>query len=355
MSEIDGRIIGYQRVTPTQNIEPRTPEDFGYVLEEQWRDNLKFDPEVKWTDENGIPLREGSTFSQSGYLSDFDVEANWLKRVEAIAWCGDSKIEDLPYIVQFLTVTPGSFGEHDTVGSWSFFRDDMHPTFSLSSIGPYNILYIPSIQKTFTFLSWWNREPFATNNITPYEDSTSLPFTHPDTVSTLAPVEENYLKKEWAAFLNGTKVLVIVTTNLQQYDQFYHNNAKYNFEYNLDTESVNSRPFMSYPQPIDINPAFTYSAENGEVGRHLILNIPQLSQELGSYDGTGIPWVFKGWYYNNNTVWSDTQNEPSEYYSQTTQCDVWLARNVIVMTAVYMRSTNYYTITYHSGLPDNIE
>ena len=337
-----GEQIGVRYVGATTPIPVTQPSDFpDFTMPSEWVDNLRFDSNLqKWTDANGDTLHEGAYFPSWYQGTELDVQANWLKKVNTVIWCEPDRIataqqELLPYV----GVITGSFPAN-AYSSYAFFNDTYFPTFRVTDANRNHQITIPSSYNVYTFVYWCDNDPLVNLNV----DSTELTYTAEQNVSTLAPMINNFKKDEWAVFVFGTRVEVIVTTNLGDY---YHNSGKIQFSHNLTGIAPQPKPFMSIP-PIVTNESLKYTLDNG-MGAILQLTAPQ---EIGNADG-GIPWEFQGWYFSTTSAWSGgTQTLPTDYYSQSLTCDVILLYSKIVMTAIYAPSSNYYTITYYSGLPE---
>ena len=351
-------------ITPDQIIPTNTPSGLGYDLPSVWEPNLRFDGYIwKWTDSVNETLREGSVFGDY-YDGDVEVQANWLKKVETVIWCGtdqtitEQAIEDLsPYVSVFSNTIPGREPGPGNYHCHAFFNDTVHPIFGVDhteiNTNGLHVVTIPGNGRQYTFLAWWRYEPTVFSSVSNNGvDSYYVQFTHPNEVSVLAPIGNDYLKQEWAAFISGVEVEVVVTTNVGSISSTYHNNHKIKFWYSRDTSNpyVDVSPFMDNPP----SPNGTQSLIliPGDVFNFAIEDEAKVLQDP---DWTHPSWVFRGWYIrSDNTSWDDpTQLPTSQFFpSDTWQLSLYSHRYTI--TAVYTQSTeNNYTITYYKGLPDN--
>lgn len=359
----DSPIFGTQIVDADGYIETRNPIDFPNTypseIPQDWRDNLIFDAdENRWTLQDNSRLQENVPIANTGYGRNIVVQANWLKKIEAIVYCADNT--SAPQILApYVHVIPGQHNGPQGHDNYAFFRDEQHPTFNVTTHNG-KIVQTPN-SGAFTFIAWCNIEP--DNDILTmrddYIDSYNTSWTTPVNMHTgvIANPDNNFHKKEWAIFLDGIIVNVIVTTNLngvEQYDGEIHNNPKIRFGYNLENEqTINLRPYMSWNgvSTNPNNPPIAFHPNDG-IGERLVITLQEEARTIENPQGS-IPYVFKGWYLG---FWDSAISEPSagDTYIQSDSCEVFLAQQQIIITAVYAESNDYYTITYHSGLPNPV-
>ena len=159
------------------------------------------------------------------------------------------------------------------------------------------------------------------------------------------------MKNEYAAFVNGADVEIVVTTN-DPGNMGWNNNGK--IQYKLiwsDNSSHEERPFNSIPQE-PANPS--YMAPIPHVGDYFTLQTYSPSSENLHYLST---YELKGWFIGQFTGFNQAEFEAIQsnpyFFPGDISARIYATRTPITVTAIYMPADTTYTITYYSGLPNS--
>ena len=363
--EEDGIIIGYQQAAQGSPIVPKTPADFNFPLPNDPRvDNIKFNNEDgRWrifdtgTSYDGQQLAEGSNYF---YGRDIDVKATWWKKVNIVILCNNEETrqstEDLTPYVHALN---GHYPGPSPYNKFAYYSDNEDVTFNVTGTTD-RVITIGGggtsgqIVRTYRFIGWAATQPSVT--LPMYQTfrwcSFDLQHTHENVT-----FDVNCRKDEYAMFIDGSAVEIIVTTN--DYDNEnrfgWDNNTKITYTIHWqDDENPQTHTQEFNSIPVDpINPS--YMAEVEHVGNGFIIE-PNLHIQYGLDD---LVYEFQGWYLNPTpfkgfepdefaAIQPYLMHHPNDDFSDI----INTIQTPIVLTAVYMPASNQYTITYWSGLPE---
>lgn len=306
-------------------------------------ENLLQDPENKWRiTTSGIQpvyLNEGTPYY---YGQDIDVEAVWLWKVKEIIWCNDGGTGH-NLLKDHVTISGGELGDESGIDAegnkYRFFAPDggnVEYEVINGQIGNKREILISygTGTKIYTFIGWASQVPALYSLESNPFGWDSLYLTYNQCLRQEL-FSANYLKKEYAAFIEGDSVHVTITTNQDKLNNT--ESCKYSFVVNGNDRS---RQFNSYPT-ILANPAITFGPER--LGDYFYCEIPTEIQTVGAYQ-------FIGWYYGH---WSNSSTGPSDAdymtrYSRTPNINI--VSSEIILTAIYLESADRYTITYHRGI-----
>ena len=309
--------------------------------------NIIFNPEDKWEiitpgEYLGDQLAEGSSYE---YGSDISVKANWLKKVLTNIWCPNGGATAQTDLTPYVHVTNGTQPGPSPYDLYAFFSDGDSASFSVSGA---NNRIVQVSGRYYRFIGWSAIEPpvFQTS-INPFYWCTQ-DLTHQHQNLTFNSV---CLKNEYAAFVNGADVNIIVTTNDPgDMGLNWNNNDKINYKLTWSDNSNHIQPFNSIPQTQG-NPLYT--APTAHVGDYFTLETYSSGGENLHYLNT---YELQGWYLGTFSGFDPDdfaaiQSSPYFFTGDISE-RINAIMTPITVTAIYMPASNQYTITYYSGLPD---
>ena len=314
-TELIGR-LGTQEIAPNAIIQPKTPSEFE-TFPYSNNPNLRFDG--YWTIKSDSELKE-QRLAENGtydYGDNVSVEANWKKKVQTHIWCPgeEGELHAGDDLISHVHVYGGSDG--DVNHSFEFFRTNETATFEIS--GATNRVIRVSGDRTYTFLGWAHSLPSV------YSISSSQLCEDTNLVYSIYPqFSPNFLKEEWAYFLYGTEINVIVKTNITDL-----NNGSNCYNYTMYGKNPEQKIFSTK----------SFSIDASDFGKSFVCE--PCNQTIGIYEFKG--WVLRD--YDGTTVPIDLMTE------EAITPNIFACYNPIVLTAVYVVSGTTYTITYYSGLP----
>lgn len=355
-------VIGSVQISQGAYIVPKTPSDFGFPGDDPRAANIRYDTSRGWLiTTEGITdtyLPEGQTFQ---YAQDIDVDATWLKKVETIIWLDRGDSTDQQNLTPFVHVTnpDGTAGTEPGPSPnnlYAFFPDN-HTTVKFS-VDTQTDNQIVVGDNRYRFIGWSEMQPqiFATATNPFHWCSGENPHYHQN-----IQFNSDCLKQEYATFIKGGAVEIIVKTNDPDGTpecKGWNNKEKVKFtifwndnNHTTYTHPFNSLPVLNTPQ----FGSYIIPSQNPNASADLLLNsfhCETASPEINSMDG----YDLQGWYIGDfvgfdTTEFANLQDNPNYvrgYISQT----IFPVSTPIVITAVYMPSSNQHTITYHSGLPE---
>ena len=350
-----GVVLGIQEIASGAIITPKMPSVWNYPSSSDPRiNNILFNNQQGsgWIivgpdgDEHiGEYLTENAPFD---YGTDITVKANWLKKIQVNIWCYDNPsvaISDLQPNINVLGDN-GVGMVNDEYGKHVFYPDNAQVQFVVTGANSNKIITVSG--RVYRFIAWArtpppeilsNRWEICTFDVT---DNT-----HPAIV-----FNNDCIWDEYAVFLYGADVHVIVKTNVEKWNNY----EPYRYCINWRHNSSNPRRFNSVPLNPN-NPAYIVPSAN--VGEEFSVDAKDINNgTLNFIEGTN---KLRGWYFGN---YQGGQNadafeaiQSSDYYSPCTDENYTspnyrALQSEIIITAIYMPSSETFTITYYSGLPN---
>lgn len=348
-NEVTGVQIGNQRIAANAPIQRKTPSDFLFPTnEDPRRDNILFntDPGGGWIifDPSGLEDNHLHENTNYGFGEDISVKATWWKKVEANIWCADGSAQNA--LKPNVHVLNGHGAGPAPYNLYSFFSDGDTSEFSITGATDRKITVG---QEVYTFVGWTETEPLIFSlSATPLTwCTTNLYHTHGNT-------SFNNLCKhdEYAVFIHGANIEIIVTTNDDGTKNWNNNTDKIGYKLTWESDDTYwQAPFNSIP-PIPTNPPRTVPSTH--FGDGFVLETSNPNGEPLHYLGE---YELKGWYlgaYNGGfdpDAFAAIENS-EQFFAGDTSALINAITSPIVVTAIYMPSDNQYTITYYSGLPE---
>ncbi len=349
--------IGTQEVAYGGPILPKTPSDFTPPFPENSdprKPNLMFNDVDKWTitttEYAGEQLPEGSSYF---YDQSIDVTANWWKKVAIVIWTQNGNPTTQTDLEPYVHVDNyAHYPTPPTYNTYGFYPDGTNVTFSVTGADTNTLVITVGGNRFYRFIGWApSAPPVFETTLNPFQwcsRNTLTPHTH----NNVQFDDEYCLYEEYAAFIDGTGVEIKITTNDPGTMGWNNDNKNpYLLKWSNSLETHEDAFMTLFPSEI----GNVYSAPDTQIGNSFTceLKTPSSQHWKGIYE-------FKGWYLNPNPFRGFDPDEfaaiqATPYFFHHANDDmsdlIYAVQSEIVITAVWMPSSDTFTITYHSGLP----
>lgn len=351
--------IGSQVVAQGFPFTPMTPQMFVPPFpgdDDPRKPNIIFntDSDGKWKIFDSNPQYDGETlneYTNFNYGQSLKVQATWWKKVETVIWCFANTATAQNDLKPYVHVLNGHEAGPVPYDTYSFFPDNSDVTFNVS--GTNNRVILVGNDRYYRFIGWSEVEPrIFTTVLNPFQWC-DLNLTH---------IHENVtfdnslcLKQEYAAFLYGTEVEIIVMTNDPgDMGLGWNNSDKIQYKLIWSDGTYHTQPFNSYPNIDPNNPSYGDPDTTPHIGDYFTLQTyPAGGGSLHYLNGI---YELKGWLIGVFTGFDAQQfaniEQSDHFFAGDISQLIYAINTPIVVTAIYMPSDAQYTITYYSGLPE---